>query len=261
MSTHSFQELKDIIRQRLDLIEKEKDKFDLQDEDHPENQTGRIVVTYKGKTYVTFLYMVTNRRRPDGSITVRGSFTIKFQQFPEWYQQYLEKGTKDVVHISEFFVGHSADNDRHDLNYFLDYYLPVGKAEEKNKIADAFKDYGLKEDDITFDTIRKCYLVSIDLKKALDPEKTDSEKGQNKAPQDYSLYKYTSLSAFLAMLNNKMFRMNSIISMNDIYESEWMEHLLYGTSEITDEQLKLTYVENKNVLITSFAGKGDDAST
>lgn len=121
-------------------------------------------------------------------------------------------------------------------------------------------DYGLKEDDITFDTIRKCYLVSIDLKKALDPEKTDSEEGQNKAPQDYSLYKYTSLSAFLSMLNNKTFRMNSIISMNDIYESEWMEHLLYGTSEITDEQLKLTYVENKNVLITSFAGKGDDAS-
>lgn len=260
MSTHSFQELKDIIRQRLDLIEKGRDKFDFQDEDHPENQTGRIVVTYGGKTYVTFLYMVTNIRKPNGKVTVRGSFTIKCQAYPEWYQQYLEKGTKDVVHISEFFEGHSTDNDRHDLNYFLDYYLPVGKAEEKDKIADTFKDYGLKEDDITFDTIRKCYLVSIDLKKALDPEKTDSEESLNKAPQDYSLFKYTSLSAFLSMLNNKTFRMNSIISMNDIYESEWMEHLLYGTSEITDEQLKLTYVENKNVLITSFAGKGDDAS-
>ena len=191
---------------------------------------------------------------------MRGSFTIKFQNFPEWYQKYLEKGTKDVVHISEFFEGHSTDNERHDLNYFLNYYLPVGKAEEKIKIVDTFKDYGLKERDIAFDTIRKCYLVSIDLKKALDPDRTDLDEGQNKVSHDYSLYKYTSLSAFLCMLNNKTFRMNSIISMNDIYESEWMEHLLYGTSEITDEQLRLTYVENKNKLITSFAGKGDDAS-
>lgn len=45
MTKHSFQELINVIRQRLDLIETGRDKFDLQDEEHPENQTGRVVIT------------------------------------------------------------------------------------------------------------------------------------------------------------------------------------------------------------------------
>ena len=60
MTKHSFQELIEVIRQRLDLIEKDRINFDLKDEYNLEDQTGRVVITYDGKTYVTFLYMVTN---------------------------------------------------------------------------------------------------------------------------------------------------------------------------------------------------------
>lgn len=255
MTRHSFEELKNLISERLDLIEVDRDKFSFDSKYNEDDLVGWIYVRYNGKTFVTFEFLVTNLHK-DGKFSVRGSFTIKCKRYEDWYQDYLENGTMDIVHVDEFFKAHFLSNDRYDIGYFLDKYIPVGNEEEKTKIAETFADYGVEKDKIVFDTHKKAYIVELDLSKYL--QQKDGEEDSKSTT--IRLYKYMSLDTYLCMLNNKTFRMNSIISMNDIYEGEWINHLLYGSDKFDDNRLRIDNIERKNILVTSFTGNRDDGS-
>ena len=254
MQPHSFIELKELISNRISQIEVNRDKFTLTDKYKEDDLVGWIYVHYNGKTIVTFQYMVTNLHK-GGGLTVRGSFTVKYLAYEKWYQDYLENGSRDVVHVDEFFTAHSSSNDRYEITYYLDKYLPIGNEDGKAKIAKAFEDNGVDKDKIFFDTRLKAYVVEMNLSQYL---KKDEDK-ENESPV-IRLYKYMSLSTYLCMLNYKTFRMNSIISMNDIYEGEWINHLLYGSDKVDDNKLRIDNIERKNVLVTSFTGNRDDGS-
>lgn len=254
MIRHSFEELKNLIGERLNLIEVDRDKFSLESKYNDEDLVGWIHVRYNGKTFVTFEFLVTNLHK-EGKFNIRGSFTIKYRRYEKWYQNYLENGTMDIIHVDEFFKAHFLSNDRYDIGYFLDKYIPVGNEEEKAKIAETFADYGVNKDKIFFDSHQKAYMVELDLSKSLHQEDEEDAKGTI-----MRLYKYVSLGTYLCMLNYKTFRMNSIISMNDIYEGEWINHLLYGSAKIDDNKLRIDNIHHKNILVTSFTGNRDDGS-
>ena len=95
----------------------------------------------------------------------------------------------------------------------------------------------------------------MDLSKYL--EKNEDKENES---SDISLCKYMSLDTYLCMLNKKTFRMNSIISMNDIYEGEWINHLLYGSEKTDENKLRIDNIKRKNILVISFTGNRDDGS-
>jgi hypothetical protein len=254
MPRHSFKELVELISNRLGLIEIDRDKYTSESKYDEEELIGWINVRYEGKTIVTFQYMVTNIHK-GGKFAVRGSFTLKCLVYEEWYQDYLENGSRDTIHVDEFFKAHSSSNDRHEITFFLDKYLPIGTEDDKAKIAKTFEDNGLEKNKIVFDTRQKAYLVEMDLSKYL--EKNEDKENES---SDISLCKYMSLDTYLCMLNKKTFRMNSIISMNDIYEGEWINHLLYGSEKTDENKLRIDNIKRKNILVISFTGNRDDGS-
>lgn len=255
MLRHSFKELVELISNRLDLIEVDRDKFTCESKYNEEELIGWIYVRYNGKTFVTFQFIVTNLYK-GGSFNVRGNFTVKYRRHSKWFQDYLENGRNDIVHVDEFFNAHFLSNDRFDITYFLDKYIPIGNEEGKTKIAEVFDDYDIDKDKIVFDTHKKAYTVELDLSQYLQQE--DIEEDPNSIT--ILLYKYMSLDTYLCMLNNQTFRMNSIISMNDLYEGEWINHLLYGSDKMDDNRLRVDNIEHKNILVTSLTGHKDDGS-
>ncbi len=249
--SYSFTDLKKLILSRIQKIEIDQEKYAISDEYNEEEQEGRINVKYEDKDLVTFLYMVTNIRK-DGRFKVRGGFVVKAQKYSPWFQDFLESGN-DIVHVSEFFDAHSSNNDRHNVEYFLDKYLPIGKEEDKDKIANTFSDNGVDKTKVVFDTFKKNYVVELDLSNYLDLSVDKGHDGNT-----MYLYKYMSLDTFLFMTNRNTFRMNSIISMNDRYEGEWINYLLYGPEKVNDNTMLIDNLKNKNILVTSFTDKGDD---
>ncbi|MST85771.1 DUF2971 domain-containing protein [Hallella mizrahii] len=254
MSRHSFKELVELISNRLDLIEVDRDKFTCESIYNEEELIGWINVRYNGKIFVIFQFLVTNLHK-DSLFNVRGSFTVKYRKYSKWFQDFLENGGNDIVHVDEFFKAHFLSNDRFDITYFLDKYIPIGNKEGKTKIADMFADYGIDKDKIVFDTHKKAYMVELDLSQYLQQEDKEDTNSNT-----IRLYKYMSLDTYLCMLNNQTFRMNSIISMNDIYEGEWIHHLLYGSDKNDDNRLRVDNIEHKNILVTSLTDHRDDGS-
>lgn len=66
------------------------------------------------------------------------------------------------------------------------------------------------------------------------------------------------LETYHSMLQNMTFRMNSIVSMNDVSETFWMNTLPYGNEKQSKEQIYEGVIKSKNVLISSFSDKADD---
>lgn len=245
---YSFYQYKDLILERLKLIEVNRDDYAISDTYNEKEFEGWIKVTYKGKALVSFHYMVIDAK-PQVS---RFSCSLKVEKYSKWYQNYLEKG-KDVVQIRERLNAHNSNDAQHSIEYVLDKYLPLGKQEDKEKIARSFAAYDINENKIVFDTRLKTYMVELDLTKYFYPTES-KQTSQDKV----RLYKYMSLDTFLSILNNKTFRLNSIISMNDKYEGEWINHLLYGSKKLDEDAQKVENVKNKNILVTSFTDKEDD---
>lgn len=256
-SYHSFLDLLNLINSRLKQIEVEDDKYKVEKKYNDEDFSGNIEIRYKETPIVTFHYFVSNLYK-EGKRIVRGSFSLRAVRYPLWFQEYKEKGKNEIVHVDEFFKVSTGKGGFEDVSVYLDKYLPLGKEEDKDKICEEFKDLEVNKEHIKFDTRMKAYLIQFDLPSYLGISKRD-EKDESK-DDNITLCKYMSLETFRNMLNNRTFRMNSIAAMNDIYEGEWMNRLLYGEEETTNNKLQLSYVENSNILVTSLSNKPDDAS-
>ena len=133
----------------------------------------------------------------------------------------------------------------------LDKYLPIGNENEKEIIKNSLTNIGLRDVEVVFDTYQKTYLVKSNLHGFLDFQK-------NKEEENVRVYEYTSLETYRNILNHGTFRMNSIIAMNDENESLWAD-LVTSKDETPNEEYYESVVKNKNLLITSFTSKKDNA--
>jgi hypothetical protein len=261
MKKYSFDEFVELIKSRVSQIEFEPEKYKVIKLFYNEaEQDWMLRVTYDKNVVVNFNFYPTVKVLPSTNeqYTVIKKTIETSKEYPEWYQNYLNRGVKEYVIVDDYLRAHQGDDYRHGFDFYLDKYFPLGRREHKATIAESFKEYNINKDDILFDSFSQSYLLPLKLSDIFAQKSDDSIvdiKGK------IMLYKYMSLDTFRCILNNRTFRMNSIVSMNDIYEGEWMNHLLFGTREINDEsELRTSYLDNRKILIASLSGNRDDAS-
>lgn len=255
MKQYTLDDFKAILNDRLSKIEKDRDRFCVNYKDDVDSNGKIAQILFDGKVYVTFDYFVSNMYNEE-KFSFQGRFLVRAYRYPEWYKKFIDHYSKDIIHVDEFLRANISENKGYDLWYYLDEYLPIGRREEKQRIAATFDELLIDERNVSYDTLRKCYLVDADITQYLQKDKNNQEA----STKALYLYKYTSLETFRKMLNNKTLRMNSICAMNDIYEGAWIDHVLYGEENSSEEKLRYTYLDNINTLITSFASQRDDAS-
>lgn len=251
MKRYSLQEVIDIVQERLNAISYHKELYKIVSKELPDDITI-IDVIYKNQCVLSLHYMVTNRFI-SGKMETRSSFFVCKIYHPKWYHQYKEKigRTNKDVFVSEFDA-HTSGGYK-PLTSFLDEFLPLAKEEDCVLIASELDKHNITYSGISFDSYQKKYIVQLDLKEVLNLAKDNSSN------EEYiTLYKYMPLETYHSMLQNMTFRMNSIVSMNDVSETFWMNTLLYGNEKQSKEQIYEGVIKSKNVLISSFSDKADD---
>lgn len=251
MKRYSLQEVIDIVQERINAISYHKELYKIVSKELPDDITI-IDVIYKNQCVLSLRYMVTNRFI-GGQMQVRGSFYVYAINYPEWYHQYKETvgKTEKIVFVSEF-EAHTSRGYK-PLTSFLDEFLPLAKEEDCALIASELDKHNITYSGISFDSYQKKYIVQLDLKEVLNLAKDNSSNKES-----ITLYKYMPLETYHSMLQNMTFRMNSIVSMNDVNETFWMNTLLYGDEKQSKGQKYEGIVYNKDVLISSFSDKKDD---
>ena len=250
MIKHSFDELLDILKNRISQIEFNRELFTISDKYDEQNMSGDINVEYDGRHLVSFHYLRSNIRI-DSRTKVRRAFTVEFRMYPDWYKECIPHLSRNYVHIDEYFRS-CIHNETFRFQDCLDKYLPIGNEDEKEIIKNSLTNIGLRDVEVVFDTYQKSYLVISSLHEFLDFQK-------NKDEENVWVYKYTSLETYRNILNHGTFRMNSIIAMNDENESLWAD-LVTSKDETPNEEYYKSVVKNKNLLITSFTSKKDNAT-
>ena len=250
MINHSFDELLNILKSRIAQIKLNRELYTISEKYDESDISGIINIRYDGRHLVTFHYLQTNIR-VDGRTTVRGAFIVKCRMYPDWYEECVPHLSITDVHIDEYFRS-CIHNETFRFEDCLDKYLPIGNEDEKEIIMNSLTNIGLKGVEVVFDTYQKTYLVKSNLHEFLDFQK-------NKEEENVRVYKYTSLETYRNILNHGTFRMNSIIAMNDENESLWAD-LVTSKDDTPNEVYYMSVVKNKNLLITSFTSKEDNAT-
>lgn len=252
MKRYSLQEVIDIVQERLNAISYHKELYKIVSKELPDDITI-IDVIYKNQCVLSLHYMVTSRFI-SGKMETRSSFFVCKIYHPKWHHQYKEKigRTNKDVFVNEFLVAHISGNYK-PLAYFLDEFLPLAKEEDCVLVTSELDKHNITYSGISFDSYQKKYIVQLDLKEVLNLAKDNSSN------EEYiTLYKYMPLETYHSMLQNMTFRMNSIVSMNDVSETFWMNTLLYGNEKQSKEQIYEGVIKSKNILISSFSDKADD---
>lgn len=250
MIKHSFDELLNILKSRIAQIELNRELFTISDKYDEHNMSGDLNVEYDGRHLVTFHYLRSNIRI-DSRTKVRGAFTVECRMYPNWYKERIPHLSRNVVHVDEYFRS-CIHNETFRFEECLDKYLPIGNEDGKEIIKNSLTNIGLKDVEVVFDSYQKTYLVKSNLHEFLDFQK-------NKEEENVWVYKYTSLETYRNILNHGTFRMNSIIAMNDENESLWAD-IVTSKDEAPNEEYYKSVVKNKNLLITSFTSKKDNAT-
>ena len=149
MLSHTFDEMQKAIRERVSLIEIDKENFGI-------NILGeRVTVSYKNNTIVVFDFYISNPISEDGKTRITSRFTVYLKIYEDWFNRFIGESNK-VIHVDEFFRAHEG-NKRKSFEEFLDEYLPVRKDMDEKSIAEEMSKYGLEGYTISFDTYNKTY--------------------------------------------------------------------------------------------------------
>lgn len=254
MRRYSFEDFVAIIKERIDKITLNKEKFTIDQNYDEKDQSGKVKVYYDGKVFVVFHYLVTNRI-VNGHKQIRNQFFLYASFYPEWYVNFIKGIQKDVI-ISEFLDANINGNNWQPLKNYLDMYLPIEKPEEIANLIRIANDNNVDVKSVSFDTYRKAYVLKVDINDILG---INDKNETNNREENIELYKYVSLETFRCMLNYNTFRMNSMIAMNDVYEGIWLHNLIYKKDDIEGSDYYKSVIRQRNTLITSFTDKEDDA--
>lgn len=250
MRRYTFEDVEKIIKSRLELIDWEKDKFTYETI-HKNEYFNDIIVKYQDKEFTRFCFYISNTFTPDGRILVRGMITVKLYNASEWYNM-----ISTCINVDEFLRCAHNDGKSVMLDDEFNKVLPISNSEEVAKIKEQFQKESIGNLEIKYDTLNKRYIILGDLSSIL----IDGRETSDQEDKDLYLKKYMSFDTYFSMLNNKTFRMNSIVAMNDESESFFLDD---GITNIYDGEGKdekyLKTVENSRILITSFTDQYDNA--
>lgn len=206
-------------------------------------QYNELIVTYKSKTLFNILFYKGYSQDEFGKSQVSGMFILKVLNEG---QKLLDSGKDITLYI----------NNKFQVNYNDKYNVPLGKAlmdvlplREEDKVDEIIQILGIKSEDILFDSYEKRYIITSPI--------NEFNWKQEESPKTF--YKYISLNIFNLMLDNKTFRMNSIISQSDTTETFYLGDFLCDDYEDEHTRFKNVLTE-KNILISSFTTLEDDST-
>lgn len=245
----TFEEFQNIIQDRIVQIDPISGLFTFDAHKRNEDEgLGTIKVLCNNMLFVTFNYIVTCVFTSDGHRQLRSSITLRRWNDSRWYSEKLER---PIVHVgNNGLCWYNGQNERIGITDMLDNVLPIANKDKQLLIDDEFKKREISISGCRFNTYYNRYEVDMDLSAFLDEHITEKESPAY-------LYKYVSLDTFTAMLQNKTFRMNSVVAMNDTSETFALGDVLSET--LDDAERHRSLIASKNALITSFCGDGDSA--
>ena len=235
--------LRDALMEWISHIEIDQDKYSVEmlpmECHHP--MYGRLAVNYDTKLLFFVDFYKKYGRTNEGKRTVNGMFHIRIQ---DEGKDLLTPGDSMILQI----------NDRFQVNYRGRQNVPIAQAlmdvlpiRDEEKVGKIVEILGVKRENILFDSFEKRYIVTSPIKE-FDWQEED-------VPSYF--HKYISLGTFHKMLQNKTFRMNSIISQSDTTETFYLGDFLCDDYE--DEFKRFGNVlSEKKILIASFTKNGDD---
>lgn len=126
------------------------------------------------------------------------------------------------------------------------------KVEIAKQINKVFK-ANISEEDILFDMCDECYFLKKEIERSLLKEILPE-----RVEPDFVLYKYTSFETLQKILDNKSVLMNSIVSMNDKTETDFMKPYLHNVKGSNDIPELDVCISASRKFIISFTAKEDN---
>jgi hypothetical protein len=192
---------------------------------------------------IKFIYRLGNKVRIDGIAT-------EYEK-PCWTIYYLHSGGYFVYQGFEEKEGFKTIDEC--LNFIIKE--PQDFEITKNRIVEQVEndfDKKILPNDILYDPVSQCYLfkenTEKELLKDLMPERDTNQD---------EIAKYTTLETLTAMLQSGKIRMNSIVSMNDKTETDFLEDTTRNYKEDYERDNDKCLFADKD-FITSFTTKIDD---
>ena len=235
--------LRDALMEWISHIEIDQDKYSVEllpmECHHP--MYGRLAVNYDTKLLFFVDFYKKYGRTNEGKRTVNGMFHIRIQ---DEGKDLLTPGDSMILQINDRFQVNYRGKQNIPIVQALMDVLPIRDEEKVSKIVDSL---GVKRENVLFDSFEKRYIVTSPIK--------EFDWQEEEVPTYF--HKYISLSTFHKMLQNKTFRMNSIISQSDTTETFYLGDFLCDDYE--DEFKRFGNVlSEKKFLIASFTKNGDD---
>lgn len=195
-----------------------------------------------GRPFIKFIYRLGDIARIDAIPTEYDK--------PCWTVEFLHEGGFYITNASE-------SGKERTIDQWLDFFTkdPEDSIKIKNKIVKQVeKIFGknIQANDILFDPASQCYLFKEETEKNLLKELLPIHDVE----QDI-IAKYTTLETLVAMLQSNKIRMNSIVSMNDKTETDFLEERIKNYKEDYERDIDKYLFADKE-FITSFTTKIDD---
>lgn len=250
----SFEKLVEILNARIEKVEFPKGQISLEKHQNEDENEGLIRVKYANVDLARFHYMRYAIIGPNGKLQTRTQQFAHIKYYEEWYQNHLNRRMDIDIAVNEMGKCDVNEHRDIDLSEILDEYLPIGNEESKKKIKRQCLINKLDAGNIIFDTINKVYVIQ-----APEVDKFLETITEEKSKKELYLYKYVSFNTLISMVNNKTFRMNSVVAMNDRDETLWTSQITQP-NYIDEEKYKGNVIDTKHMLLTSLTDKGDDAT-
>lgn len=231
------------IKEWIGRIEVNPDQYSLHIIEPSHRTHGGVTIKYNDQVLINFILDRSVTQNADGTKTRQASLVIKYVRKAD---KILDVNQHHTFYFNDrrFFCTQLFDGKPKSLLETLDYTLPTRSEAIVNAIAHVFQ---IHPEDIVLDSFRKKYVITTPyiFRKWIKQEHPDR------------FYKYVSLQTYLNILNNKTFRLNSIVCQSDETESWYFENFLCGEYECNEDKMKYINKENKT-LISSFTSNTND---
>lgn len=216
---------------------------------HKENKDNIALCSFSDtfyvyeKPFVKLVYRLGNRFRTDAIFTE--------YDIPCWKMEFFHQGGI-YVHKRKAYI----DEEKSYEEWLRQIIQEPDDADDKRKliIEQVSKVYGnsISKNDILYDPAAECYLFKEDTEcrilENLLPEKADNIE---------EIAKYTTFEGLVAILKSGKIRMNSIVSMNDKTETDFLGDVIRNYKEDYEQDYDKYLFADKE-FITSFTSRIDD---
>ncbi len=235
--------MKESIKEWISHVEVDKERFSLEEIEPSHHYHGGVVIKYDNSVLANFVLEKSCATNSDGKRIFRASIHIKYSSFAK---DILENNQTDTIYINDgsFYATHTKDNEPVSLLQALDDIIPTRSEAKVKAICHILK---VSPTDILFDTYQKRYIITSDYLSHIWTHPSHPDR----------FYKFVSLNVFENMLQNRTFRMNSIIAQSDESESLYFGNFLCHEYENEKDRLK-GILKEENILISCFTTEGND---